>query len=308
MSTQTSLISGTAMTPLRKITALGKKRIPRVLFILAAIIMLSFYVYAFHYEPYMITIRHEEVFLDCWNQEHDGLKAVIISDIHQLKTPRHLKRLEQIIELANRENPDLIFLLGDFMGHHISDWNEHTQPEEITAPLARLKNRYGVFAVLGNHDWWFNGRLMRKALEKAGIRVLENEFVEVDVLGKTFSIAGLPDKKTRNYKLDLQKLRKVSEPAILLSHNPDYFRELQLPGELMLSGHTHGGQIALPIIGAIMVPSKYGKKHISGWSYLGDRKLFVTIGTGNSIINARFLCPPEIVVMTLRAASSKQER
>ena len=97
-------------------------------------------------------------------------------------------------------------------------------------------------------------------------------------------------------------------PAIVLSHDPDYFEELKLPYEFMLAGHTHGGQIQLPWIGALIVPSKYGTKYASGFFEDGGRKLFVTRGTGTSIIKARFLCPPEIAVITIRKDPAENSR
>lgn len=262
----------------------------------------------FRWEPESIEVNHYDVLLKNWHGEHSGLRFVIVSDIHQLALPEDIARLKRIVRLVNDENPDVILLLGDFIGERFNWKRKNASPEAIAAVLKKLKSAYGVFAVLGNHDWWHGGGAVRKALEDAEIKVLENESAELLIDGKVLNLIGLPDRITRNHVLNTGLLPDAAVPAIVLSHDPDYFEELKLPYEFMLAGHTHGGQIQLPWIGALIVPSKYGTKYASGFFEDGGRKLFVTRGTGTSIIKARFLCPPEIAVITIRKDPAENSR
>ena len=259
----------------------------------------------FKWEPESIEVNRHEVFLKNWHGEHNGLRFVIVSDIHQLDPPEDIARLKRVVRLMNDEKPDVILLLGDFIGERFNWKRKNASPEAIAAILKELKSARGVFAVLGNHDWWHGGDAVRKALEDVGIKVLENESAELSVNGKKLNLIGLPDRITRGRMLNTGGLPDAALPAIVLSHNPDYFEELKLPYEFMLAGHTHGGQVQLPWIGALIVPSKYGAKYASGFFEDGGRKLFVTRGTGTSIIKARFLCPPEIAVITIRKEAAE---
>lgn len=254
--------------------------------------------YAFRIEPNTITLRNQTVELKNWHAEHDGLRVMLISDIHQGKTAAEFDRIEKIVELANSSEPDLVFLLGDYVGEE----GRRSTPEDIAEVLSGLKSKYGIYAVLGNHDWWYDGERVRRALEKYNIKVLENSCIPVKIKGQSLNILGLPDRGTRPWFLEKNGVAKTDEkhPMLVLSHSPDYFREVKIPFELMLSGHTHGGQIALPLLGALIVPSDYGKEQVKGLLDAGEKKLFITIGVGTSFIGARFLCPPEIVLLTLR--------
>ena len=255
--------------------------------------------YAFEVEPNTITLRNQTIYLKNWRPEHDGLRVMLISDIHQGKTPAAFARLEKIVEMANRSEPDLVFLLGDYIG----EAGRRSTPENTAEVLSGLKRKYGTYAVLGNHDWWYDGMRVRRALEKYHIPVLENEYVLREIKGQKLNILGLPDRQTRPWILE-KGIAGTDEnhPTLVLSHSPDYFREVKIPFELMVSGHTHGGQIALPFLGPLFVPSDYGKEHAKGLLDAGQQKLFITAGVGTSLLPARFLCPPEIVLLTLRRA------
>ncbi len=273
---------------------------------LACLLLLVFFAlagsayYAFEIEPATLTLRHQTLYLKNWRPEHDGLRVMLISDLHQGKTLSDFSRLEKVVEMSNGQEPDLVFLLGDFIG----EAGRRATPEDTAEVLAGLKSRYGVYAILGNHDWWYDGMRVRRALERHGIHVLENENVVRDINGKKLNILGLPDRDTRPWLVQ-KGVAKTDEtlPTVVLSHSPDYFRELRVSFALMLSGHTHGGQIVLPLIGPPFVPSDYGKEHAKGLIDAGQQKLFITVGVGTSLLPARFLCPPEIVILTLRRAA-----
>src|SRR5262249_8932651 len=134
----------------------------------------------------------------------------------------------------------------------------------------------GSVAVLGNQDWWFDGPRVREALESAGITVLENGVVRINRARKPFWLAGLDD-ATRHpdIKGALAKIQ-TDEPVIVLSHNPDVFPRMPARVSLTLAAHTHGGQVQLPLLGRLIVPSTYGQRYAAGVVEEDGRRLFVT--------------------------------
>jgi uncharacterized protein len=160
-----------------------------------------------------------------------------------------------------------------------------------------------VISVLGNHDWWYDGPRVRRALETNGIPVLENQNIRLTYRGQSVWLCGLADLWTRGDRLT-QTLAEIPEgdPVVVLMHNPDLFPEMPARVSLTLAGHTHGGQVNLPLIGRPVVPSKFGQRYAYGVVEEGGRRLFVTGGIGTSIIPVRFRVPPEVVVLTLKRA------
>jgi predicted MPP superfamily phosphohydrolase len=162
-----------------------------------------------------------------------------------------------------------------------------------------------VFAVLGNHDRLFDAPRVRAALEAAGIRVLEDTASLVSTPSGPVWIAGLTDYWTGPHDVG-RTLAAVSDsvtPVLLLTHNPDIFPRIPSRVMLTLAGHTHGGQVRLPLIGSPIVPSAYGQRYVRGLVVEGDRRLFVSTGIGTSDLPVRFGVPPTIFVLTLRAAA-----
>jgi predicted MPP superfamily phosphohydrolase len=157
--------------------------------------------------------------------------------------------------------------------------------------------------VLGNHDGWYDAPRVRRALEGRGIRVLENESARLVWRGAPVWIAGLADLWTGQPDL-AAALREVpgDAPVLLMTHSPDVFPGVPRRVALTLAGHTHGGQVRLPLLGRPVVPSDYGQRYAAGEVVEGGRHLFVTTGLGTSIIPVRFGVPPQIAVLTLNAA------
>jgi predicted MPP superfamily phosphohydrolase len=222
--------------------------------------------------------------------------------------------VEEIVAAANALGSDLILLLGDYgAGHRFV-----TRPvsmRECAGAFRSLEAPLGVYAILGNHDWWDdltaqkNRRgpvIARRELEAAGIPVLENDAIRLDKDGRPFWLLGLGDQLallgrplTGVDDLDGTLARLTDDaPAILLAHEPDIFP--QVPGRvaLTLSGHTHGGQVRLLGYSPI-VPSGYGNRYAYGHVVENGRHLIVSGGLGTSIMPVRFGVPPEIVHLTL---------
>jgi predicted MPP superfamily phosphohydrolase len=255
--------------------------------------------WAFWWEPSRLTVVHRTIEISPWHEEHAGLRVALISDLHVGAPYQSLPALKNLVSVANAEKPDLVILLGDYViravlgGHFVS-------PEPIADELANLHAPLGVIAVLGNHDWWYDGVRVRRALESHGIRVLENEAVSLEYRQHRFWVGGLSDLWTRGdgVAATLAQVHDV-EPILLAMHNPDVFPGIPERVSLAVAGHTHGGQVKLPLIGRPKVPSKYGQRYAYGLIEESGRKLLVTGGVGTSIIPARFGVPPEIVILQL---------
>jgi predicted MPP superfamily phosphohydrolase len=255
--------------------------------------------WAFWWEPSSLRVVHRTIAIRPWHSEHAGLKVAVMADLHVGAPYRNLARLKEIVTVTNAEQPDLILILGDFVTQGVIG-GQFVAPELIADNLAGLQAPLGVVTVLGNHDWWFDGDRVRHALESHGIQVLENQNLRLTYRGGTFWLCGLADLLTRGDRL-APTLAKIddSEPVLVLMHNPDIFPEIPERVSLTLAGHTHGGQVSLPIVGRPIVPSKFGQRYAYGLVEENGRKLFVTGGIGTSILPVRFRVEPEIVILRL---------
>lgn len=259
--------------------------IRKIILILLFIILIC---YSYIVEPNKLELNKYVI----QDSQLQGVKIVFASDFH-IK-PYGQKRLERVVEMINAENPDLVLSVGDYVSGHTQ---HSTMPiKNIAEILSKVKAKYGFYTTLGNHDGWYGKDEIAKNLEKNGIKVLQNENVKLNINGKTVYVAGIEDIMTG--KPDLQKtLSDTETPTILLSHTPDIFQKVWESVNLTLAGHTHGGQVRLPFLGALIVPTRYGNKYSLGLIEKNGKKMIVTKGIGNSILPIRFNCPPEIVVI-----------
>lgn len=249
-------------------------------------------------EPDQLVVVNYPVRMRGWPQSLDGLKIVVLSDLHVGSLHIDSKKLQRIVDESNSQKPDLILLLGDYVASG-KNWCA-IKPARFTGELAHLKARLGVYAVLGNHDWWYNGVDVRQCLEAANVKVLEDSSVKLEPSGAAFWLVGLGDLWTR--KPNVQRAMASvppSAPVILMTHNPDVFPSLPQSVTLTLAGHTHGGQVSLPSVGPLITPSDYGARYAKGLVTEDGKTLFVSSGIGTSILPIRCNVPPEISVLTL---------
>lgn len=246
-----------------------------------------------------------------WSPALDGFKVVAISDIHSGSNFAPVERLHFMVEQANAQNADIIVLLGDYVSELKADRQRMRLPddgtdrselrmpvEEFAKIFGGLRARYGVYAVIGNHDNWHNGRKIYNELERNGINALENETVEIPVGGDVVRLWGIEDLwKNRRVPVDAFARFDQKRNVIAITHNPDSL--LQAPSEIaiMFAGHSHGGQFNWPIFGPIAAVND--ARFMDGLAVVDDKHVYVTSGVGTSVIPFRFRVPPEISVVTL---------
>lgn len=256
-------------------------------------------IYACFIEPFKLKVTAWEINSDKWTAQTE-LKIALISDIHAIWPWMSSAHIENIVKKANSLEPDLILLLGDYVGTH--PFGIQLSPEQGVEPYKRLSAKCGVFAVIGNHDihgvsGW------PEALIKTGIPVLQNQAISINCNNETLWIAGLEDLWYQNTNIK-NTIKQVSNnhPIIMMMHNPDSFVDIPNSVTLSVAGHMHRGQVRLPIIGAVkqVLPSKFGKRFLYGHIKEEGKDFVVSGGLGMSGLPLRLLNPPEITLITLK--------
>ncbi|MGA2168804.1 MAG: metallophosphoesterase [Terracidiphilus sp.] len=263
--------------------------------------------YAGEIERHWLQVTRRDIGLRGLPAAFDGLRIAQISDIHldEYTEPFFLRH---VIDRVNRMEPDAVALTGDYVTDGFGSGNYAIgaawQCANILSGL-RCRQRY---AVLGNHDVVVGEEEVSAALTANGVTVLKNACLPMERSGGRIWLAGLDDPVNGNPHPELAipaSIRNVpNEPIVLMCHAPDYADDLLAhpAGKavgLMLSGHTHGGQIRLPLLGALGLPD-LGRKYVEGWFRLGGLQLYVNRGIGTVGLPFRINCPPEITLITLR--------
>jgi predicted MPP superfamily phosphohydrolase len=250
------------------------------------------------WRPARLVTERREIALTALDQAFDGYRLVFLTDLHHspMVPARWIATATQVaLDLA----PDLILLGGDFVSH------SGRFADGLIPLLRTLAAPDGVFAVLGNHDHYVGAEAVRRALGAAGVVELRNRGVIVERGGAVLGVAGIGDLQydTVDFPAALGDFGDAV-PRIVLSHNPDAFAYLP-PGsrcDLMLSGHTHGGQAHLPLLGPPYVPSQFGFRYLAGAFRDGPRQLYVSRGVGAITLPIRWRCPAELTLVVLRPA------
>lgn len=235
-----------------------------------------------------------------------GWRIALVTDIHRggYNTMDYLGRVAQDL---NALRPDLVLLPGDFV------FGSPRHFGEAAEFVAMLRSRIVPLGTLGNHDHWEGEAEGRRQLTAAGLRLLDNQRLFLDERGdlsadpprRGLCLAGVGDLWEGAPDLEAA-LRGVPEamPRLVMSHNPDFAEEA--PGrsrvDAMLSGHTHGGQVRLPVAGALLLPSRYGQKYASGWCQGPHFPVYVSRGVGTTLLPVRFGARPEVALFELARA------
>ncbi|MFI5279521.1 MAG: metallophosphoesterase [Gemmatimonadales bacterium] len=253
-----------------------------------------------NWEKERLVTEHVEIRLEGLGAPFAGYRIAFLTDLHiSPLVPRWW--LDRAVRAALALEPQLIVLGGDYIDddpHYVHNISE------VLRPLRALD---GVVGVLGNHDHYVDAPGVREQLKKAGVRELLNEPIIVKRGGSELAITGVGDLERDVIDFDRALAGVAGDvPRIALSHWPDVFAhwpaELRL--DLMLAGHTHGGQAFLPILGPPWVPSQFGFRYLAGHIREGKRQLYVSRGVGASGVPFRWGCPPELTLLVLAPAGS----
>jgi predicted MPP superfamily phosphohydrolase len=256
--------------------------------------------WAFWLEPASLRTNVYVTTPTSWPKACDGLSIAVLADLHAGAPFIGLEQIERVVEETNATGPDLILLVGDYVIQGVVG-GDFIAPERVAAILSGLRARLGVYAVLGNHDWWLDPGRVRRAITGNGMALLEDASVPLELNGCTFTLVGISDfwEGPHDVRKAFSGLRPGS-PIIAFTHNPDVFPQLPMPVSLAIAGHTHGGQVNLPGLGRLIVPSRYGERFAAGVIKEAGQNYFVSTGIGTSILPVRFRVPPEIAVVKIR--------
>jgi predicted MPP superfamily phosphohydrolase len=258
-------------------------------------------------EPNRPRIVRKEISLRRWPAALEGFTIVLLSDFHY--DPYFSAHpLHAAIDMVNGLHPDLIVLTGDFVTQPVlSDDDERaaSAAEPCAQLLRQMRATHGLWAVLGNHDWFTVPAYVISALRAEGIRVLGNSSVAIEPNGARFWLAGVNDVMSQTADLDATLANiPPGEPTVLLVHEPDFAdRVARHPVDLQLSGHSHGGQVRFPFLPPFYLPH-LAKKYYSGLYKVGPLTLYTNEGLGTIIAPVRLNCPPEITWLTLRRSTT----
>ncbi len=249
-------------------------------------------------DPSWVELTHLHLRLPRLAPQFHGYRIVQISDLHIEWLGQ--ARLAQVVELTNASRPDLIVLTGDFVTA-----THPRVPDRLVPGLSGLQAGDGVVAVLGNHDYW--GRpgpgVVLSALRDSGVTNLNNAVLTLERDGALLHVAGLDSVRARRHRLDrVLEALPAEGTAILLVHEPDYADVTARTNrfDLQLSGHSHGGQVVLPVMGPPRLPP-LARKYYSGLYRVGRMLEYTNRGIGMVGLPVRFCCRPEITLFTLEA-------
>jgi uncharacterized protein len=265
-------------------------------------------VYSSEIERHWLEITQLQVSLAGLPAVFDGMRIAQLSDIHmdEYTEPFFLHR---VVDHINHLQPDVVLLTGDYVSSGLGSQRYAIGAAWQCANILTGLECKRVFAILGNHDVAVGPAAVTEALTANGITVLNNAILPIERAGARLWLAGLDDPVNGDPNPELAIPASVrnrpNEPVILMCHAPDYVDTLLThPAgravDWMLSGHTHGGQVRLPLLGALELP-ELGRKYIEGLFRLGRLQLYVNRGVGTVGVPFRLLCPPEVTLFTLRA-------
>ena len=242
-------------------------------------------------EANSLTVENIQIKIKRLPKKLEGFRLLHLSDIHHSPFT-NLEHITRAVKIANGLQPDMVFLTGDYVSHE----TEYIEP--VADVLGQLKSEFGTYACLGNHDHWTDAEMVTKSLRDANINVLINEGLRFEARGASFWLAGVDDYMVG--KTDLPSALRGSFPdevIMLLAHNPVIFRQAARYGvDLILSGHTHGGQVKIRDEEKRVLPQRKLK---NGLYQRKDTQIYVTRGIGTVVLPVRFQCPPEISLIEL---------
>jgi uncharacterized protein len=273
-----------------------KSRLPnwRQFFLIVCTLVFLGSIYIHKIEPNWLQVKQVNLTLPHLSPEFKGYRIVQITDIHAGDWLQQ-SQLERIVEMVNRQQPDLVVLTGDYVTRSPKDG-----ADILKSTLSKLHPRDRSLAVLGNHDYYAGGKAIAAILETAGIQVLENDVYSLKRGEATLHIAGVGSLMADKIDLDRVLAKLKDGEAIMLAHEPDFVGTTATTGRfaLQLSGHSHGGQVKIPFLRRKVLPP-YAKTYPSGLYRVGNMFQYTSRGVGMVKPHVRFNCRPEITVLNL---------
>jgi predicted MPP superfamily phosphohydrolase len=264
----------------------------------AALLGTACYLYGREVEIRRVEIKPLTLILPRLAPEFDGYRIVQFGDIH-LDDWTKPERLSGIVKKVNAQRPDLIVIMGDFASRSA----KQLDTRRLTGALRELRARDGVLTILGNHDYLTGVELVRRCIREASVTELVNGVHTLRRGKATLHVAGIGDVLEGGSRLDLV-LRDLPDggAAILLAHEPDFADVSAATGrfDLQLSGHSHGGQVRIPLLMRLALPP-FSQRYTSGLYRVDGMLQYTNRGLGFVDMRLRFLCRPEITVLTLRS-------
>ncbi|MDQ2692398.1 MAG: metallophosphoesterase [Chloroflexota bacterium] len=262
-------------------------------------------VYSLWIEPGRFKVETVRLRLRRLSPRFSGIRIVQISDIH-MGGWMNRERLQRVADLVRAEKPDALLITGDFLiGHGHIDIS-HQVVGDLIAGLTPLASSVPTLAVLGNHDYWTNPEAVRYVFNSTGIRDLTNKVFTLEREGENLHFCGVDDIWEGDVRLDIV-IAQLSDDgaAILLAHEPDFADTSAETGrfDLQVSGHSHGGQVVLPLLGPPVLP-RLGRKYPGGLYQVANMFQYTNRGVGTANLPVRFNCPPEITVFVLEGAAA----
>ncbi|PZP40676.1 MAG: metallophosphoesterase [Pseudomonas fluorescens] len=259
-------------------------------------------IWAFWIEPRQLVVKEYEIHLKDWPADLAGFTIAFVTDPHVGSLHVDLAKLQRVVDRTNARTPDLILMGGDYVVQG-GLGGRHVPSEQIIPILGQLKAKYGVYGILGNHDWWDNGPRMKEQFAAHGIPMLENTSHQLTLNGHPIWLVGVSDFSERRNNIEAAFAGvPANGPNLVLTHTPDILPELPDAATLTFAGHTHGGQVYIPFLGRPVLPSNYGQRYALGHITEGAKQLFVGSGIGTSLLPVRFLTPPEISLLKIYPA------
>lgn len=266
------------------------------------------YYYAKHIEPYLLTVKTDQISSIRIPPSFEGFKLLQFSDTH-LGFHYNLDEFEKLVQKINKQQPDLVVFTGDLID--APNRYEVHNLSRCASLLKQIHAPYGKYWIYGNHDHGGYGTdIIREVMQGGGFRLLQNQAITIEKESNRIVLAGLDDVMLGRPDLE-RTFRHVNHDlfSILLCHEPDFAdRSKDYPVDVQLSGHSHGGQIQLPFFGYIVTPP-FGEKYVEGKFEIGEKplQLFVTRGIGTTRLPYRFLCKPEIHLYTLKHQNTNDD-
>lgn len=245
--------------------------------------------YSHFVEPKQLQLKEYQINTN----KNKTLRIILFGDLH-IDNSTSMNYLKKVVDMINQQNPDLVLFTGDFFD---AFHRYHGNVDDVIQVMSLVKSKYGNFAVFGNHDVGGGSiRIYPEVMEKSGFKMILNNNVLIEEIG--VNLIGLDDSMLGNPLSSINMLKEEQAMNILMTHEPDIVDNYNLQNvSLVASGHTHGGQVSLPIVSNFVLP-KYGKKYVDGIYELSDEsKIIVTSGIGTTHLAMRLANPPEIVLI-----------